>query len=60
MPSAAKVVSSGARQRSSDGATIAMAGRVGAAADELEDLVAHELQRPAGTGPFEEAHRALQ
>ncbi len=59
MPSEPKAVSSGACRRSTDGQTMPIRSGGRAAADQLEDLLADELQRAARAGALEEANRAL-
>ena len=59
-PSAPNAVSIDARERSSDGQTIAISSGRDAVADELEHGLGDELERGATAGSLEEAHRAVE
>ena len=59
-PSAPKAVSIDARERSSDGQTIAISSGASAVADELEHGLGDELERGTAAGSLEEANRAVE
>ena len=60
MPSPVNAVSSGARQRSSGGCDDRDVSRARVASDELEDLLAHELEHAARARRLEKAHGSLE
>ena len=56
----ASAVSTGARQRSSEGTTTAISSERGACVRQLPDLLRDELERAPAARPLEEAERALE
>ena len=60
MPSVPKAVSTGARQRSSDGQTSATCSGSVPLAQQVEHLFADELERAAHARALEEADRTLE
>ena len=60
MPSEPNAVSSGARRRSTRGQTSAISSGGVPAADQRQQLLADELERPARAGALEEANRAVE